>query len=99
MRPLPGDSLKVIRNEVVESMKEALASVEPVGVPAWIITLLIIPVWLWEGLKILWHFTFKVVVTYITLPVVSLYYLIDTLIVMSWFFRHIVKKMSERKSE
>ena len=97
MLRMPKGSFRSIRDDSIESMKEALAAVEPIDVPKGIITFLIIPVWLWEGCKILAKFTFRMLIACLVLPVTSLYYLVDTFIIMTWFFWHIVLKMSERK--
>jgi uncharacterized membrane protein len=93
-----------IRAKSVQDLQEALRDVEFVDVPAWLITILIIPVYLWELLKMTLRFAAGTVVGMVVgiaatlfMPFMALYHLLDALLVMTWFFKHILWKMTERK--
>lgn len=95
------DEFNQIRQRAIASYMEALKDVGPVNAPRWLLTLGIIPVFLWEALKVTGRFfigmlvivTSAIVATAIA-PFLGLYALFDTLWVMAWFFARILDKMT-----
>lgn len=81
-------------------MKDALARAEPTDVPRWLITLLVIPLFLFEVGKLSLGMLIQVQVQVIWLllqaaatPFIGLYILVDIIIVLRWFFARILDKM------
>ena len=89
-----------IRKRAVASYMDTLADVEQADAPRWLLTLCILPVWLWEVFKAVLGFGLGIVLTigtYIVAmavtPFAGLYAMFDTLWLMSWFFARIIDKM------
>ena len=89
-----------IRKRAVASYMDTLADVEQADAPRWLLTLCILPVWLWEVFKTVLGFGVGVMVSIgghfiamLIAPFAGLYAMVDTLWLMTWFFARIIDKM------
>lgn len=92
---------KEIRSKVVEQMKETLASTTRCDAPRWLITAIIVPVFIWEVIKLLGRVVVAVatdtaikLATICAAPFVAFYVVVDTVMILRWFFARAIDKMS-----
>lgn len=93
--------IRRIRDECVESMKEALMKVESVDTPYWLIALLMSPVFIWHSLTLLlkilaftvWSALLALLHIF-TVPFIAVATYLDLMLISFWFFKRIAGKMS-----
>lgn len=94
--------LKEAREVAVKAMQEALDNVEPIGAPVALVTLMITPFYIWKVLRIAVLFMIamfrnmgRMVWGMVTLPFYVAYFYVDTILLLTWFFKRTIKRMSE----
>lgn len=92
--------LQEARRRSIADMKEALEYVQPTTAPRWLLTILIIPIVVWEIVKAgfrtllagLATFGACLIAMVLVIPFM-LFIFIDTVLVIRWFFSRILDKM------
>lgn len=100
-------NLKKTREMCVAHMQETLATIESgstTTTPRWLLTLLITPLFIWEvgktALHMAWSVTKQILACFLQIfmaPFVGAYIFFDIVVIMAWYFRLIINKMSGEK--
>lgn len=95
---------KLVRAAAIKSMQDQLEQAEPIGLPLWLVSLMMTPVFLGTIAIALFRMIFGMIVSmlehafwFIASPFVSIYLWCDLVIVSWWYFGCLCRKFTGEK--
>lgn len=90
------DEMRLIRDKAVKDMQVQLAYVEPVGLPHWMLMLLMLPVFFGEALKVTAKISWVTLKSMALMPFKGFVVWVDLLSIIYEFLTQIVERMGRK---